>query len=181
MFLNRSVIGLDLSLNSTGYCFIANDTLYSGTIQSKAKGVERLLFIETKIASYLSSIVLADRRKVLFVIEGYSMGHKGGGRAFDIGELGGVIRLLAWKKGHDLLIVPPTTLKLFVAGNGSASKEEMMDAVSRNWGFKTESDDEADAFGLMKLGIAFAENGRKARNPKRKQALSKVQYFSNCN
>lgn len=175
MFLDRSVIGLDLSLTSTGYCYYIDGVWHNGRIRpKKISGMERLSFIVSEIKQHLTVLSLTEKKPML-TIEGYSMGSKG--RAFDIGELGGVVKLFAWEKGFDVLLVPPSSLKLFVAGKGNANKQEMMEAVKGLWGFETKYHDEADAFGLHQLGRYYSLNGKRARGSARKKALQGIQYM----
>ncbi|MNO43382.1 Crossover junction endodeoxyribonuclease RuvC [compost metagenome] len=51
--------------------------------------------------------------------------------------------------------VAPSQLKKFVSGNHQAKKSEMMKAVYKKWGFDTDSDNIADAYGLAKLAEAI--------------------------
>lgn len=94
----------------------------------------------------------------LAVIEGYAMGFggkKGGnpGKVFDIGELGGVLKLELWRRGIDVMIVPPTTMKSVIAGNGSAKKDQVQRGLSKFYGILGSfQEDEADAVGLMLVG-----------------------------
>jgi Holliday junction resolvasome RuvABC endonuclease subunit len=63
----------------------------------------------------------------LVALEGYSMGsvHK----PYSMGEVSGTIKLAVAECGCRLINPAPTQLKLFVAGNGLASKERVRDAL----------------------------------------------------
>jgi hypothetical protein len=96
-----NVVGLDLSLTETGVSCGKHGEL---VIKPKLKGVERLWQIEKEVFKHTHH---AD----LVVIEGYSFGSKG--RAiFNIGELGGVIRLMLYKGNHNFIEVPPAKRSL---------------------------------------------------------------------
>lgn len=93
----------------------------------------------------------------LVVIEGYSFGSAGGkvsGHAHDRAELGGVLRnqLVDYCR---VVEVAPTTLKKFATGKGNADKAEVVSALSRRYGRTFKSDDAADAFALMQIGLCL--------------------------
>ena len=71
--------------------------------------------------------IIVGRNISLAVVEGYSMGSRGG-MVFSIGELGGIIKLLCYNKDFKTIIIPPKTLKKFVAGNGNAGKEKQKES-----------------------------------------------------
>jgi Holliday junction resolvasome RuvABC endonuclease subunit len=93
----------------------------------------------------------------LVAIEGYAMGSKT--RPQMAGELGGHLRLLLWQAGIPYIIVPPTTLKKYVLGSGNAAKELMLKEVFKRWGYDTDSNDRADAYGLARVAAEFAAGG----------------------
>ena len=91
-------------------------------------------------------------------MEGYALGVKGGGRVFDIGELGGAVKQVLMEKGFDpfaekptCFIVPPKSLKSYITGNGNAKKDDMMGAILRRYGIAFEDDNEGDAYALCML------------------------------
>ena len=88
------VLGLDLSLTGTGYVVLKDDVdVYGhGRLKNKLMGMSRLHYIRAQIES-----ILTNCEPTLVAIEGYSMGARAG-MAFNIGELGGVIRLLLLHK-----------------------------------------------------------------------------------
>lgn len=157
-------IGFDLSLTSAG----VSDGHASWKIKPKRKGVERLSEIRGEVTRSLMAV-----RPVVAVIEGYSFGSKG--RAvFNIGEAGGVVRLLL----HDLCVpfaeVPPTTLKLFATGKGNSDKDAMIEAAIRRFGFEGHGNDEADAWLLVKmLETAYGDGGT---NDAQRRAIASVDW-----
>lgn len=97
----------------------------------------------------------------LAVIEGYSYDSEG--RVFQLGEAGGVIRLALVQLEIPYIEVPPSSLKLFVTGDGDASKQHMIDAVSHIYGYETDDDNEADAIGLTMWGVVQLTKRSKRR------------------
>jgi crossover junction endodeoxyribonuclease RuvC len=148
----RIIAGIDQSLNSTGIVIINAET--SEILVSKAIvlnknsktpnlfGAERLIYIRDTIWELLK---LHGAQFV--VLEGYSFGSRGSS-IFDLGEIGGAIRVLAHDLGLPFETIPPKTLKKYIAGNGNASKEEMAESILTKYGLTFGSNDEADALGL---------------------------------
>ncbi len=59
-------------------------------------------------------------------IEGYSMGSRG--KTFNLGENTGLLKWKLWKNGNKVQVYPPTTIKKFAFGKGTAKKEQMHQA-----------------------------------------------------
>lgn len=158
----QGVIGLDLSLTSTGVVGLRlalprNPQIWR--LQSAYKGVKRLSDLcdqlDTAISGFTQDI---DRwlweDEVLAVIEGYSMGSRVG-QAFSIGEWGGVARLLLHDKRLPFIEVPPSTLKKWITGKGNAPKDQMRLSVYKKWDFEADSNDVIDAYALAQFGRAY--------------------------
>lgn len=101
---------------------------------------------------YVSLVTLFTQCKdtydeVHVAMEGYA-----NGRTFNrekMGELGGIVKMShATVFGTDPTILPPTSLKKFVTGKGTASKEDMIKAVQLNWAEDVTNNNIADAYGL---------------------------------
>ena len=71
---------------------------------------------------------LLERFRPSFVgLEGYAFGSVTG--AHSKGEFGGLFRLVVWRSGAPLRVHDPMTVKKFVAGSGSAEKEDMISSI----------------------------------------------------
>ena len=138
-------LGIDQSLRSSGVAVISatGERLYTSTVTpGKLQGVTRLAYIRDELRH-----VISNYEGIQFAaLEGYSM--ESVNRSFDLGELGGLVRILLHDEGIPFVVVPPTSLKLFVSSNGNASKEMMREAVFKRWGIDLEQNDICDAFGL---------------------------------
>jgi crossover junction endodeoxyribonuclease RuvC len=145
----RPVVGLDLSLTSTGLATLPDHAI---RIQTTAKDwpdeVRRIGHIWDEV--WLQMFGHATPRP-LVVIEGLSYG-KVLGSAFTRAGLHYVVRLELDRLGCPVVVVPPTTLKKFVTGKGNASKELMVSTVAKRTGRLISSDDVADALGLLAFG-----------------------------
>ena len=154
--------------------------LVTGRIRpKKLRGGERLDYIATCFEQLIDDIHIQHREVPLVVYEGYAMGMRGNpGRFFDLGELGGVLKLIARRKLIDVLLVPPANLKKFATGVGNADKDMVKSAVAENWGSLFKHDDEADAFALLQMGVAY-KSPRPPRSSHRKAALAGCKLIAN--
>ena len=144
--MDKKVIGLDLSLCNSAYH--DGEGVYCGIIKSKLRDAHRLLEIRREIFKVLEAM---DPQ--LVVVEDYSYGSRG--NTFSIGELGGVIKLGLFERGFRVLLVPPKSLKKFIAGNGNASKDLMMLKTYKKYDVEFEDNNLCDAFGLVQVGKAY--------------------------
>jgi Holliday junction resolvasome RuvABC endonuclease subunit len=165
------VIGLDLSLTSTGF----SGNSIRGTISSKEKGVQRLDDISKQIEKLLDENY---PKNVVAIIEGYSFASRNS-QSHAIGELGGVVRLTLFRLGIGFVDVPPTCRAKFATGKGNASKNEVISAVSARTGIVWSgkgADDEADAFVLEEMGLAAQGLSRYDWPKVNLEALEKVDW-----
>lgn len=179
----KRIAGIDQSLNSTGIAIIDAETgllVYSETISlnknkstPKLFGPARLIHIRNRIKELLSA------HQVDFVaLEGYSFGSRGAS-IFDLGEVGGAIRILVYDLGLPFETVPPKTLKKYIAQNGNADKEMMLKSIEEKYKITFDSSDEADAFGLALMAkeigpvhlkeFCYPEKKKKTKKDKKKK------------
>lgn len=148
---NPTVVGLDLSLTSTG----VSDGRHHQAVQPRGlRGEERLERIRSEVFGIAGGAGLV-------VIEGMAYGR---GAQAGHSELAGLHWLIRWtlhRARIPFAVVPPTALKLAVAGKGNASKPEMVAAVDAAHGTDFASVrlshgryDMADAFALAAVGYA---------------------------
>lgn len=154
-------LGIDPSLTATALCCIENgEPAYWHEYKPKAKGMERLDWLFSKVSDVTGGPFVVKRPPInLIAIEGYS--YASAGRAvINMGELGGILRLLLYWSGHMWLEVAPPTLKKFATGKGNAPKDSIMLQVYKRWGFEAESNNVADAFVLSKIAYHLASKDR---------------------
>lgn len=148
--MNSRVLGLDLSLTSTG---VASDLGWTDRIRpGDLRGLERLRYITRTIGDYART-----GRYRLAVLEGPSYGSRYGSPH----ERGGL-----WWMVYDLLdrheipvaVAPPTCLKLWATGSGAASKTAVLDSMLRRYPHaEITTSDEADALALAEMGAAWRQ------------------------
>lgn len=151
-----SFLGIDQSLNATGICRLGD----AGSVEALAtvnpgdvKDGARLLLVKRAIASIASGVEFA-------ALEGYS--YDSVGRVFELGEIGGVVKVLLIESNIPYVVVPPVMLKKFATGNASASKEAMVDAAKVR-GCVTTDDNQADAFFLAHIALAYTKDTARYR------------------
>lgn len=148
-----SVVGLDLSLTSTG---VATE-LGTLSIAVKSKGCDRLIELREAILD----VVLSLHQPVVCV-EGYSFGSKNS-QAHAAGELGGVVRVALWEEGVRFVEIAPTSRAKFATGKGNAGKTEVISAVCAKTGIQWSgkgADDECDAWILREMGLVHFGHGQ---------------------
>jgi len=164
-----TVVGLDLSLTSTGICIDG----VSEALSSPAKGVERLADLADQVCERIAATLDA-----VVCIEGYSFGSRNS-QAHAIGELGGVVRYRLWQLGVPVVEIPPTCRAKFATGRGNAGKDEVVSAISARtgivWGGKG-ANDRCDAWILEEMGRVFYKTQRYEWPQANLSALDKVDF-----
>ena len=165
----KNVIGLDLSLTSTGWSCSGE----RGTISPSTKGVERLVEVQEMLKELL---IQHDMPGV--VVEGYSFASRNS-HAHSIGELGGVARVAIHQLGIPYVEVPPTMRAKFATGKGNASKNEVVSCVSAKtgiiWSGKG-ADDMCDAFILEEMGLHVLGRSAYEWPSENVKSLSKIDW-----
>lgn len=152
------VIGIDPSLSCTAVVMgRSTDEIHTCLFSSKPIGAsasDRCARYDKLVASIMAAIrgfpKVEDGEPVRIFLEGYSFGSKFARET--LGEFGGILRWHLVDIDQDLIEVQPTTLKKFVTGKGGAKKEQMMLRCQMNWGYEASGNDDADAYGLFRLG-----------------------------
>lgn len=159
-----NVLGIDPSLTSTGVAYRRrDDKIVAYALGHRdLRGMERIAFLRDSVHTYLTR-----NNPSLVVFEGYALGFRGKSNTiFDIGELGGVLKLLILESGIDILLTPPNSLKLFATGKGNADKDQVMLALRKSLGVQFSTSDQYDATGLLVMGEKYLSLKRKQGNVK---------------
>lgn len=159
-------VGIDPGLTATGW---ATPDGLSGVIESKLLGVARLDDIARRVVQLLNG----GGPVVLVAIEGYSFGARQ--MAHQMGELGGVLRLMMWRNDVPFVDVAPTALKKFAGERGNLKKDEVRLAVFKRWGREFKTEHEVDAFVLAKIGQEVARDSGLAVRGSGEARMTKAQ------
>jgi Holliday junction resolvasome RuvABC endonuclease subunit len=143
------VFGLDLSLAATG---MVTPTRRERLATSPRELLQlRLISIRQRIGAAVTA-----EAPDLVLIEDLPSHVAHGGTM--LGMVHGVVRTLLYEAGQHVILVPPATLKKYVAGKGGASKSDMRVAILRRFDLDLADDNVADAFGLMAMGLDLLEH-----------------------
>jgi len=85
-------------------------------------------------------------------------------------EYRGILRLVAQQKKIDLVLVNPASLKAWATNSGRANKQQMIRAAKTQFGITFRSEDECDAFWVLK----YVQAGMHERTPKVEAKRAKV-------
>lgn len=157
------VIGLDLSLTSTG---LATKSSTVAIRPKKLTGYPRLRFIRDRVRS-----TVLQTQPDLVVVEGPSYGSVGAGQH----ERGGLWWMVteAIEEYVPIAVAPPANIKKYATGVGGgprAGKDAVLLAASRRFDWFVGGNDEADALWACALGhdqlgeplVAMPQENRKA-------------------
>ena len=164
----RTIVGMDLSWTGLAVCAMAARSdnyrpisecviaTKPGDYESQQERLHELLRrVEEEMNA--ASGVYSIGEGVLAVIEGYAMGSKT--RPQMAGELAGAVKLLLWRLGIPMLVVPPTVLKKHVLGKGVGAKEQMMLQAYKRWQYESQDNNACDAYCLAQMGRHAVQGG----------------------
>lgn len=143
-------LGIDQSLRSPGFAVIDSDgkPVVVENLKNSLKGVERLAFVRDAVAAHIRT-----HQPSFAALEGYSL--QSINRPFDLGEVGGIVRLALFDAGVPFVVVTPTQLKKFVTGSGGSTKEKVQEWIAKKWAVTLTQDDQADAYGLAQVARIY--------------------------
>lgn len=172
------ILGLDLSLRSTGYVLLEDDQVaWHGCVGDDNPGVARLAMFDAWIRRALyggAEGLIPDHVS----LEGYSYGSPAGKtQAFSLGELGGVIRLAIHQAGIPMHIIPPGTWKKELCGNGSLDKTKSALEIFKRYGVEFARQDTLDAWAVA-MTLRRQLLGLDKPEPKRRSRKSSAQMVA---
>ena len=142
------ILGLDLSLTSTGYAIVETGagSVVAGRLQpGKRRDHERMEWLYQAVREQARGCSLA-------VVEGpsFASSHK----QHEMGGMWWLVTYMLWHNNYKIVVVPPSSLKKYLTGNGNAGKDLVLSSVIRRFPQAAEitGNDEADALGLAAMG-----------------------------
>ena len=153
----RMVLGVDPSTH-TGWSLQAQskDGLKcdekTGEINfpGKQAGFVRSMYLAGEVSALVSNY-----HPDLVVFEGYAFGAQHNN--YLQVEIGTLMRERIYTSGTPYITVTPGSLKKFATGSGAAKKEQVMLQVFKRWGFEAKTNNEADAYVLARIGLAYLD------------------------
>lgn len=162
------ILGIDPSLNATALILLVDgvvvkkfaitnkfkdvdtqDTHISSFNMKKINNLDRLILIREYVKN-----VINNTSPDAIAIEDYALGSKFA--TINTGEIGGILRLIAYESNIPLRLYAPTKVKKFATGSGAAPKSSVCVSVFKTWSqdfteYKELGEDFADAFAIGKL------------------------------
>lgn len=139
-------LGIDQSFSGFAITALGDAGFYTEVYKSDKRGTDRLKDIQSHVMDWL---VEFDQIQDV-AMEGYA--YAGAGMVYNLGELGGMVKLTLLEFGIYPLIVPPTNLKKYAAGKGNGvSKSQMLLNVYKTWGVEFTDDNAADSYVLAHM------------------------------
>lgn len=152
-----TVVGIDQSLSCTGVVVLGpgkTDIAWRKIQPGKLRGAVRLKFIRDELRGFISALQPVPE---LIALEGYA--YNAFGRVFELGELGGVIKVLASDLGFCYIHPSPTQVKKYVTNHADAEKDQVVDAVNKALGLSwtDKENDLADAAAIAMLARGYLD------------------------
>jgi crossover junction endodeoxyribonuclease RuvC len=119
---------------------------------AKAKGFERLQLIAKSMKS-----LIEEWKPDVVVVEGFAFRNK-----FTLVlmvQVGTIVRQALYLAGISWYDVPPTQIKKWTTGSGSADKAKMAVFVEKRWGFVSKNDNIVDAYAMAQVARQIALSG----------------------
>lgn len=170
-----NVIGLDLSLTSTGIALPGPD-MKTVALATTKKGEERLVYLRDRILEIARACNLNGDLRV--ILEGYSFASRNS-HAHALGELGGVVKVALFEMGIPIAICPPTCRAKFATGKGNAGKAEVVSGISARTGLVWTgkgAEDCCDAWALQEMGLTYLGEPRYAWPVENRKGLNNVDW-----
>lgn len=150
------VLGFDPGLASLGYS-VFDDSInmdMTDVFCPKTKGIKRLYSLRQKA----KAIILHYAPDYGF-IEDYAFKMGPGARGQDMGEIGGILRLLFYDLGIRYLTITPQHIKKYVTGSGIAKKEVMIEFCEKKFGRCFKNHNACDAYCIARFGHEYVTMG----------------------
>lgn len=153
-------VGIDPSLTNTAVCVINENECVSYVQSKDLKLKSTMPFHRLREIVNMVLTALPSDGDIHVCYEDYSYGSTG--KVFQLGELGGVLKLALYDVATTLTLIPPKVLKKFATLDGSCSKEDIQIKAAQECPLLLgESDDVCDAYFLAKFAL-FIHNKEKA-------------------
>ncbi len=149
----ETVVGLDLSLTSTGVASWSRRGVSTGRLKSEGHKGDSWTVRHQRLSDLVGKLSTLIPDPALVVIEAPSYGSVGGSSHDRSGCWWMVYDFLYWQ-GCAVLPVEPTVLKKFATGTGKADKDAVLAAVVRRYlDIDVTGNDQADAVALLDIGM----------------------------
>lgn len=149
-------VGIDPSLRSTGLIVLDQDQCI---MEQKVIKTDKSQSDEESMSYLMDELGFIPKilRLHSVYIESPYVGHRN--NTLQLGAIHYLIRIFLFKNSVSYKLVPPKTLKKFIAGNGNANKEGVMNSIKEKYNLNFEDNNLADAFSLAIMALEDFRNG----------------------
>ena len=170
----KKIIGLDLSLSSTGWFVIDQDIQY-GQLKTNPKKFSNPIERVEYIADFILEKIKSHDGVDLVIMQDYFVGQQSQ-TVIKLAMLGTIVRYKLLQNNIGFLTVMPTQIKKFETGKGNGHKDNILKSVYKKHGHDIQSNNTADACAIAYLGKAYLEylQGKKQFAKYQIQVLKKI-------
>lgn len=171
------VVGLDLSLTSTGVALVTENGAVTDRITTKGARSDTLTDRHRRLRRIVMDVVNHDDRTDLVVIEGPAFSRSNPGMHDRSGLWWLVVDALE-RRDTTVIEVPPNLRAKYATGRGNAAKDDVLSAVIRRYpNVDVNGNDEADALILAAMGARHLGHPLEATlSPLHLEAMTKVAW-----
>jgi len=177
-------LGIDPSLISTGICLLNSkaDLIDCTVLSYGPQERKRLYKYFYHLNYYIEECHKKYSEKLKVGLEAYAYGKAGQSMAFNIGELGGALKV-SLQSRYDMKVIRPlpTEVKSFVTGKPRADKKEVRKVLEKKYKYEIEWEKESQILDLYDaLAIAlitfyfYRRKKRNELNENQKKILKKI-------
>jgi len=149
-----NILAIDQSVSDSGVAIYKSEFPdrmdFTNIRPGKRRGPERLAWIRDQLVG----LIKVNEIDVL-IKEEYAYGARGA--VFDMGEVGGLIKIVCVDTGVHLIEMPIGSHKKFTTGNGNAKKSLILKSVYKNYGIDLTNENTADAVSMLKTYLGFMD------------------------
>lgn len=154
-------IGCDQSISGTGLAafdhegnFLGDKLISSKPVKHPPDKCQRIIDIFANMYQWIISV--SDGEQPCVVLEDFAYSQVN--QMALLGGLGYHIRIMLSRTSFNFGVASPGVLKKFVSGKGNCGKSAMILGAYKRWGYETDNDNLADAYGLGKLAwVTYAQ------------------------
>lgn len=158
---NGIYIGCDQSISGTGLVAVGSDGEFidhklvkSSPVTRPLDKCDRIINIFQEIYNWVNA--LKGDRQPCIILEDFAFSQAN--QMALLGGLGYHIRIMLSRTNWNFATCGTGTLKKMVTGSGNSSKSAMILGAYKRWGYETDNDNLADAYGLSKISwIAYGQ------------------------
>lgn len=149
-----TILALDISIRNTGWAVWDGSDYHWGSKSFDEYKEDYGLLFET-YEKWIDNMIYLHN-PYLVAMEGTYFGMKGRS-AYQLNVLNGLTHKVCYQSDINRTECNVSTIKKFLTGNGRASKQEVVDAITEK-GFEVENDDEADALAVLMMTLHSNSN-----------------------